>query len=60
MNPELANFLKDWLQEESKRTLPMMKIKEPWLKVDGKRLTKEDSMRIIAEWLHNQHIEKGR
>ena len=52
--------MKDWLQEESKRTLPMIKIKEPWLKVDGKRLTKEDSMRIIAEWLHNQHIERGR
>lgn len=54
LNPELESFLMNWLQEDNRRILPEMMLKEEWLKLDGKRMTREDSTRIVADWLHEQ------
>ena len=35
LNPEMVDFLSDWLKEESKRMLPQLKIKSKWLQLDG-------------------------
>ena len=35
LNPEMVDFLSDWLKEESKRMLPQLKIKSKWLHLDG-------------------------
>ncbi len=55
INEDLAYFLKDWLREERLRTVPEIKIKDPYLTIDGKAITREKSMQIIAEWLQEQH-----
>lgn len=55
VNPELASFLKDWLSEESSRLLPQIKLRSPYLHIDGKPITRDISKRIIAEWLKEQH-----
>ena len=55
INEDLAYFLKDWLREERLRTVPEIKIKDPYLTIDGKAITREKSMQIIAEWLQEQN-----
>ena len=54
VNPELAAFVKQWLQQDSKRPLPELLLRDRYLKIDGMRITKEISMNIIAEWLKSQ------
>ena len=54
LNSQLGNFLRDWLQEERLRTIPELKIKDPWLLVDGEHLTHEKSKKIIADWLQTK------
>lgn len=31
----MVDFLSDWLEEESRRMLPQLKIKAKWLRLDG-------------------------
>ncbi|KNB46614.1 MEK1 protein kinase [Blastocystis sp. subtype 4] len=54
LNPELVAFLSDWLKEERLRMLPQLKIKDRYLRLDGKPITKEVSMQIVSDWLKSK------